>query len=63
NIQEGEVVVDLGSGAGIDVFLAAYQAGARGRAIGIDMTPGMVERAGRAAEKSGITNVEFHKAL
>lgn len=63
NIQEGEVVVDLGSGAGIDVFLAAYQAGARGHAIGIDMTPGMVERARRAAEKSGITNVEFHKAL
>ena len=62
-IQEGEVVVDLGSGAGVDVFLAAYQAGARGRAIGIDMTDEMVERARRAAEKKGVTNVEFHEGL
>ncbi|MFQ5911104.1 MAG: methyltransferase domain-containing protein [Thermoplasmata archaeon] len=63
NPQNGEVVVDLGSGAGIDVFLAANQVGPRGRVIGVDMTPEMVERARRSADKSGATNVEFHTAV
>lgn len=61
-LQRGEVVVDLGSGAGIDVFLAANQVGAEGRAIGIDMTPAMLERARAAAEQRGLSNVEFHQA-
>jgi SAM-dependent methyltransferase len=58
SLREGEVVVDLGSGGGLDVFLAAKKVGPRGKAIGIDMTPEMVERARRNAE--GIDNVEFH---
>src|SRR6201991_2413916 len=45
NIRPGEVVVDLGSGGGLDVFLAARMVGPTGRAIGIDMTPSMIERA------------------
>lgn len=58
-LREGEVVLDLGSGGGIDVFLAAQKVGPRGRAIGIDMTAAMVERARVSAKKMGITNVEF----
>jgi SAM-dependent methyltransferase len=60
HLRAGEVVVDLGSGGGLDVFLAAQKVGPTGKAIGIDMTPEMIERAranaGRVAEK----NVEFH---
>src|SRR6201995_305349 len=56
NIRSGEVVVDLGSGGGLDVFLAARQVGPAGRAIGIDMTPAMIERARASAEKGGYTN-------
>ena len=55
-LQAGETVVDLGSGAGIDVFLAADAVGETGRVIGIDMTPEMLARARRNAEKAGITN-------
>jgi arsenite methyltransferase len=65
NLRPGETVVDLGCGGGIDVFLAAKKVGHGGRAIGIDMTPEMIERARRnAAEvaKQGVTNVEFHQA-
>lgn len=64
NLREGEVVVDLGSGGGLDVFLAAQKVGASGRAIGIDMTPEMVELAKRNATKQpgGAPNVEFHLA-
>ena len=62
SITEGEVVVDLGCGGGLDVFLAARKVGPTGRAIGIDMTPEMLELARRNAEKSGATNVEFHQA-
>jgi ubiquinone/menaquinone biosynthesis C-methylase UbiE len=62
HLKPGEVVVDLGSGGGLDVFLAAKQVGPTGKAIGIDMTPEMVERANRGAEKQGLTNVEFHLA-
>jgi hypothetical protein len=54
--------VDLGSGGGLDVFLAARKVGPTGRAIGIDMTPAMLDLARRNAEKSGLSNVEFHEA-
>ena len=54
--------MDLGSGGGLDVFLAARKVGPTGRAIGIDMTPEMLDLARRNAEKSGLTNVEFHRA-
>jgi arsenite methyltransferase len=60
-LQAGETVVDLGSGAGIDVFLAADAVGETGRVIGIDMTPEMLARARRNAEKAGITNAEFRE--
>jgi len=60
-LQKGEVIVDLGSGAGIDVFLSANTVGRSGRVIGIDMTEEMLERARRNAEKSGYANVEFRK--
>jgi SAM-dependent methyltransferase len=62
NLRPGEVVVDLGSGGGLDVFLAAQKVGPSGRAIGIDMTPQMIELARRNAERSGASNVEFHLA-
>ena len=60
NLRAGEVVVDLGSGGGLDVFLAAKRVGPKGRAIGIDMTPEMIERARANAATGGYTNVEFH---
>jgi SAM-dependent methyltransferase len=62
NIREGEVVVDLGSGGGLDVFLAAKKVGPTGKAIGIDMTPQMIELAKRNAAKAAVANVEFHLA-
>ena len=62
NLRPGEVVVDLGSGGGLDVFLAAKKVGPTGRAIGIDMTPEMIELSKRNAAKDGLTNVEFHLA-
>ena len=55
----GEVVLDLGSGAGIDCFLASKQVGPEGRVIGVDMTPQMVQRARRNAQAGGYNNVEF----
>jgi arsenite methyltransferase len=58
NLKPGEVVVDLGSGGGLDVFLAAEKVGPTGLAIGIDMTQAMVDRARRNAGK--YANVEFH---
>src|SRR5512133_364200 len=67
-LRPGEVVVDLGSGGGLDVFLAARQVGPTGRAIGIDMTPEMIELARKnAAQARGpdgqpLGNVEFHHA-
>ncbi|MBK8314111.1 MAG: arsenite methyltransferase [Acidobacteria bacterium] len=65
HLREGEVVVDLGSGGGLDVFLAATKVGPSGRAIGIDMTPEMIELARRNAAKheGGAKNVEFHQAM
>ncbi len=59
SLKEGEVVVDLGSGAGLDVFLAARQVGPSGLVIGVDMTPAMIEKAKDNAEKLGVKNVEF----
>jgi arsenite methyltransferase len=61
-LRRGETVVDLGSGGGLDVFLAAKLVGPEGRAIGIDMTPAMIKRARANAEAGGYTNVEFHLA-
>jgi SAM-dependent methyltransferase len=61
-LRPGEVVVDLGSGGGLDVFLAAKKVGPEGRAIGIDMTPEMLVRARANAERQGLSNVEFHEA-
>ena len=58
-IKPGETVLDLGSGAGIDAFLAAREVGAAGRVIGVDMTPAMLARARENAAKGGFTNVEF----
>lgn len=58
-IKEGDVVLDLGSGAGIDCFLAAKKAGKAGKVIGVDMTREMIEKAKNNAAKQGIKNVEF----
>jgi ubiquinone/menaquinone biosynthesis C-methylase UbiE len=66
NLRPGEVVVDLGCGGGLDVFLAAAKVGPSGKAIGIDMTTEMLDLARQNAEKGikgqAITNVEFHQA-
>lgn len=59
NIQPGEIVLDLGSGAGLDCFIAGKIVGRRGRAIGVDMTPEMLSRARRIAKDNRIRNVEF----
>jgi arsenite methyltransferase len=61
NINEGDTVVDLGSGAGIDVFLAANLVKESGKVIGIDMTENMLNKAKDNAEKHGYTNVEFRQ--
>ena len=58
-LKEGETVVDLGSGAGIDCFLAAKRVGPTGHVIGVDMTPEMLARARRNAQEGGYGNVEF----
>ncbi|HNH50144.1 MAG TPA: arsenite methyltransferase, partial [Myxococcota bacterium] len=58
-LRPGERVLDLGSGAGFDAFLAANAVGPTGSVIGVDMTPDMLNRARENAKKSGITNVEF----
>lgn len=60
-VRPGQVVVDIGSGAGIDCFLAAQKVGPAGRVIGIDMTPAMLEKARANAKKAGVTNVEFRQ--
>ncbi len=61
-IREGEVVLDIGSGGGLDVFLASKKAGPKGKAIGLDMTEEMVKKAKANAEKGGYKNVEFKLA-
>ena len=58
-LREGETVLDLGSGAGIDCFIAAKRVGPGGRVIGVDMTPEMIARARRNAAAGGYSNVEF----
>jgi len=60
-MQPGEVVLDIGSGGGIDAFLSARTVGPTGRVIGVDMTPAMLERARNTAAASGFTNVEFRQ--
>jgi SAM-dependent methyltransferase len=59
SLKEGDIVLDLGSGAGFDCFLAANRVGKTGKVIGIDMTPEMVEKARENARKGGYENVEF----
>lgn len=59
SLKEGETVVDLGSGGGFDCFLAAREVGETGQVIGVDMTPDMISKARKNAEKAGITHVEF----
>jgi len=58
-LHEGETVLDLGPGGGLDVFLAAQKVGAKGKVIGVDMTPEMVEKARENAKKGHYQNVEF----
>jgi arsenite methyltransferase len=60
-LKPGETVLDLGSGGGLDCFLAAKQVGEKGHVIGVDMTPEMLERARLAASRLGVTNVEFRE--
>lgn len=60
-IKEGDVVVDLGSGAGNDCFVARKQTGALGKVIGIDFTPAMIDKARQNADKLGFNNVEFRQ--
>src|SRR5512139_234293 len=59
SLREGETVLDLGSGAGFDCFLAARQVGKTGKVIGVDMTPEMLDKARGNAEKGDFTNIEF----
>jgi SAM-dependent methyltransferase len=61
-LREGERVVDVGSGGGIDSLVAARMVGPTGRVVGVDMTPAMLERARAAAAESGLENVEFREA-
>ena len=61
DLHEGEVVLDLGCGAGADVLIAARRVGASGRAIGLDMTDEMLARARRGAAEAGVANAEFRR--
>lgn len=60
-LKPGEVVLDIGSGGGLDAFLAAGKVGPTGKVIGVDMTPAMLERARASAERNNITNIEFRQ--
>ena len=62
-VHPGEVVLDLGCGAGADLLIAAQMAGPYGRAIGVDMTPAMLDRARAGAAQMGLANVELHESL
>ncbi|MFN6374546.1 MAG: arsenite methyltransferase [Chitinophagia bacterium] len=61
NIKKGDVVIDLGSGAGNDCFIARHETGETGKVIGIDFTPAMIEKARANAETRGYNNVEFRQ--
>jgi SAM-dependent methyltransferase len=61
SLQEGQTVLDLGSGAGLDCFLAAQKVGASGLVIGVDMTPEMIQRASATAARLQLSNVEFRQ--
>ena len=61
NLKKGDIVVDLGSGSGINAFLASRQVKERGKVIGIDFTDEMLQKATSAAKENGFTNVEFRK--
>lgn len=63
SLQSGETVLDLGSGGGIDCFLAARQVGQAGYVIGVDMTPAMLEKARANQAKLGLTNVDFRQGF
>lgn len=60
-IQKGDLVIDLGSGAGNDAFIARHETGVEGKVIGIDFTPAMIRKARENAEKRGFNNVEFRE--
>ena len=62
-IREGDIVLDLGSGAGIDILLAAKLTGPAGKVIGVDMTPTMIERARANAAAAGLPNVEVREGI
>src|SRR3954463_6660835 len=62
-VEPGEVVLDLGCGAGTDLLIAAQMAGRAGRALGVDMTAAMLERAEASAREMGLANVELHESL
>jgi protein-L-isoaspartate O-methyltransferase len=62
-LAEGERVVDVGSGAGFDSFVAAYQVGATGKVIGVDMTEEMLTKSRSTVKKLGMENVEFREGL
>jgi SAM-dependent methyltransferase len=61
DLQKGETVLDLGSGAGLDCFRAAVAVGPEGRVVGVDMTPQMLKRASSGAKRLGLANVEFRQ--
>lgn len=61
--KEGETVIDIGSGAGLDSVIAARSVGASGRVIGVDMTPEMLERARASATRLGLAHLEFRRGL
>jgi arsenite methyltransferase len=63
SLEAGERVVDAGSGAGFDSFVAARQVGAKGYVVGVDMTPEMLDKSSATAEILGLQNVEFRKGL
>ena len=62
-VQPGERVVDIGSGAGFDCFIAARRAGPRGKIVGVDMTDEMLGKSQATAREMGVANVEFRKGL
>jgi SAM-dependent methyltransferase len=62
-LSPGEKVVDIGSGGGFDVFIAAQQVGPEGQLVGIDMTPEMLDKSRQTAREMGLSNVEFREGL